>query len=463
MSYVKTIFTEAGFLTDMESLLVTNGWTSEEKFQKLGYDFNKMFYTPSGFGSADPGEATFTISIADHIILSNGSGELFGIARINKLTKKNRDLPTTFLETSKHPKSDALATDATLRNTLHEWMLEQNDSQMTDTSEIYFYMMKDKPTITEGKINVYPDSNPRGVIDVENLDFTPFKIAASGPSGASYTFESKTPELTLMQSPMMKVKTRETGTLTNGWLTNWWADSKIRVEGLVSEETVSIIIQSDNTAAYDDNNVPTIPIYMGQLIPEDPADSNESVLFGGTAIAQADYDYRSLTPYMPTPLLPLQKAYPKSPGNGIDNLIVKRARYGAFYQAYYLSFQTASDTMPPDRKSTDGKSYASAWKNQANDEYSFRFNPSSYSGKVHVSRAYVIHPEEGVRGHLKDMLMASSIGLINSDRLKLKREACPDVFDLYKYFVVDAVSPMTKRPAIPYSPAGFAIYEKEAN
>lgn len=460
MPYVKTIFTEGTILEDFEDLLTTNGWTSEKKFKKVAFDFNKMFYTPVAL-STDPGEIEFTFYIADHLIISNSSEELFGIARLTKLTRKNKDLPATCLETTKHPKSASLTTDEALRKTLHEWMLAQSDGQMTDTSEIYFYMLKDLPTITDGKINVYPEGSIRGAIDVENLNYFPYTFMNG--STKQYAFDSKDAELTIMQSPMMKIKTRETGTLTNGWLTNWWADSKIRVEGLVSDQTVSIIIQSDNTAAYDDNNVPTIPIYMGQLVPEDPADSNESVLFGGTAVAQATYDYRSLKPYLATPLLPLQKAYPKSPGNGIDNLIVKRARYGAFYQAYYLSFQTGSDTMPPDRISTDGKSYASSWKNQANDEYSFRFNPSSYSKKVHVSRAYVIHPEEGVRGHLKDMLMASSIGLINSDRLKLKREACPDVFDLYKYFVVDAVSPMTKRPAIAYSPAGFAIFEKEAN
>lgn len=461
MPYIKTIFTEGSILEDFEALLTSNGWTSEEKFKKLAFAYGDMYYGSQNI-SADPGEFDFTYYIANHLIVSNASGELFGIAQLKKITRKNKQLPSELLETTKkRPNSAAMIADPNLQKKLHEWMMAQDEGEMTDTSEIYFYMLKDMPTITEGKINVYPDGTARGAIDVENLDYTPYTYLNG--SITVYSFDSKDAELTLMQSPMMKVKTRETGAVNNGWLTNWWADSKMRVEGLVSPETVSLIIQSDNTAAYDDNNVPTIPIYMGQLIPEDSADTNESVLFGGTAVAQATYNYRSLTPYQATPLLPLKKAYPKSPGNGIDNLIVKRARYGAFYQAYYLSFQTGSDTMPPDRISTDGKSYASSWKNQANDEYLFRFNPSAYDGKVHVSRAYVIHPEEGVRGHLKDMLMASSIGLINSDRLRLKREACPDVFDLYKYFVVDAVSPMTKRPAIPYSPAGFAIFEKEAN
>lgn len=462
MPYIKTLFTEAGFLTEMKDLLVANGWTLESTFKKMGYRFNSMFYTP-GFSSADNDIAKFTIYYADHMIVRNATGELFGIARINSSEKIYRDLPAKFkdVNSSKHPASAKLVTDSTLLEELHEWMFAQRNEQLMDASQLFFYMLKDLPIVEEGVLNVYPLDTPQGVIDVENLGYRP--TSTSGSNGPSYAFEMQNSHPEIMQSPMMQVKTREIGTTSNGWMTNWWPDSKIRVEGSVSGETVAIIIQCDNTAAYADNNVPTIPIYMGQLIPEDPADTNESVLFGGTAVSLATYDYRSTKPHTAVPLMPINKSYPKNPGNGIDNLIVKRARLGSFYQAYYLSFHTTSDTMPPDRISNEGRSYASSWKNQENEEYQYRFNPSSYSNKVIVSRAIVVHPEEGVRGHLKDMLMTSSIGLVNTDRLKLKREACPNVFDLYKYFVVDAVSPMTKSPAIATSPAGFAIFEKEAN
>lgn len=462
MPYINTTFTEGGFLNEMKDLLVANGWTLETSFKKLGYRFSSMFYTPS-FSSGDPDIAKFTLYYADHVIVRNTKGELFGIARINSSERIYRDLPTKFKDSVnvKHPASSKLATDSVLRGELHTWMMDQRDEKLLDASELYFYMLKDLPVVEEGVLNVYPLDTPQGVIDVENLSYKP--LSTSGSNGTSYSFEPQNSHPEIMQSPMMQIKTREVGTASNGWMTNWWPDSLVRVEGSVSGETVALIIQADNTAAYADNNVPTIPIYMGQLVPEDPSDKNESVLFGGTAVSLATYDYRSTKPHTAVPLMPVNKSYPKNPGNGIDNLIVKRARLGAYYQANYLSFHTASDKMPPDRISKDGRSYASSWKNQENEEYQYRFNPSSYINKVVVSRAVVIHPEEGVRGHLKDILMTSSIGLVNTDRLKLKREACPNVFDLYKYFVVDAVSPMTKSPSIATSPAAFAVFEKEAN
>lgn len=462
MPYIKTLFTEAGFLTEMKDLLVANGWTLESTFKKLGYRFSDMFYRP-GFTYNDNDMNKFKIYYADHVIVRNATGELFGIARINSSEKIYRDLPTKFKDTLnvKHPASENLVTDSTLRDELHRWMMEQRNENLMDASELFFYMLKDLPIVDSAVLNVYPLDTPQGVIDVENLGYRP--ISTTSGNGSSYSFEVQNSHPEIMQSPMMRVKTREVGTTTNGWMTNWWPDSKISVEGSVSAETVALIIQCDNTAAYADNNVPTIPIYMGQLVPKDPADTNESVLFGGTAVADPEYDYRSEIPHTAVPIMPINKSYPKNPGNGIDNLIVKRGRLGAYYQANSLSFFTTSDKMPPDRISKDGRSYASSWKNQENEEYQYRFNPSSYYDKVVVSHAEVVHPEEGVRGHLKDMLMTSSIGLVNTDRLRMKREACPDVFDLYKYFVVDAVSPMTKSPAIATSPAGFAVFEKEAN
>lgn len=458
MPYVKTSFTESTFLDDLQSLLTTNGWTLVKRFKKVGFPFQTIFYATSPSG-LDQNLISFNVNIADHILVKNTNDEIFGIARISKKEPTFGQIPAKF-KNLKVPDPVKLTSDEVLRKEFHEWLVGLYDSQMVDTSEIYFYMLKDAPTFTDGQTLVYPDESTRAVLDVEHMNYTPFKLT----QGTGYQFEDTDKQLLLMQSPVMKVKTREIGTLSNGWLTNWWPDSKIRVEGLVSSETVSLIIQTDNTAAYDDNNVPTIPIYMGQLVAEDPDDENEAVLFGGSAVSNAKYDYHNPTQkFVTSPLLPLEKAYPKNPGNGIDNLIVKRARYGAYYQAYYLSFQTAPEAMPPDRLSTDGKGYASAWKNERNDEYLFKFNPSAYSKKTHVSRAYVIHPEEGVRGFLRDMIMTSSVGLINGDRLKLKKDACPDLFEIYKYNVVDAVSPLTKRPAIAFAPAGFGIFEKEAN
>ena len=460
MAYVQTAFTEEGFITELTDLLTTNGWTKETEFRKVGYSFQHFFYSsnPSS-GSIAPGDREFDIWLADHTIFKNAENNLYGLARICKSKRKNKQLDEKFKNTQGHPDPTKLVADEALRDELHAWMKAQYDATAVDTSEIYFYMVGKTPVPPTTETAVYPVAEARAVLDVENLGFIP----SLQSTAYSFTSDPSKQDLLTMQSPMMKIKTREIGTQSNGWLTNWWPDSKIRVEGLVSPQTVSLIIQADNTAAYDDNNVPTIPIYLGQLDALDASDTNEAVLFGGMAVSNATFDYTDVDPLVTNPLLPLEKAYPKNPGNGIDSLIVKRTKFGAYYQAYYLSVLTAPDTMPPDRISTDGKQYVSAWKNERNDESLFKFSPSTYTGKTHVSRAYVVHPEEGVRGFLKDMIVASSIGMINSDRLKLKKQACPDVFETYKYFVVDAVSPLTKRPATPFSPIGFGIFEKEGN
>lgn len=459
MPYIKTTFTEGGFLTDLKDLLVTNGWTQETSFRKVAYNLSEIFYS-SLSGSTPNEKRPLTIWLADHIIVKNASGDMFGIARITKSERFWGNLPAKYKVVAGTPDITKLETDELLREELHAWMATQYEENAVDTSELYFYMLNTKPTVPTGKTAVYPVASAQGAVDVEILSYTPIKN--TGSASAGYSFEKAEFDLLRMQSPMMKIKTRDTGTATNGWLTNWWSDSKIRVEGLVSNKTVSIIIQADNTAAYDDNNVPTIPLYMGQIVPLNAEDGNESVLFGGMAVSDSKFDYTDTKPLVTTPLLPVEKKYPKNPGNGIDNLIVKRSKYGAYYQAYYLSFLTAPDTMPPDRSSTDGKQYVSSWKNERNDEYGFKFSPSSYDKKTHVSRAYVVHPEEGHRGYLKDMIMTSSMGHLNGDTLKLKVAACPNVFQHFKYFVVDAVSPMTKRPATAFSPAGFGIFEKEA-
>lgn len=456
MAYIKTTVTEGGFLTELAALLVANGWTQEATFRKVGFNLASFFSNTFSFGSTPIAEVEFPLTVADHIIVKNANGELFGISRVSNVKRKYGDVPVTFKTQGGQPDSSKLTTDETARKALHTWMHNQYEENAVDTSELYFYMLNKVPVPPTGDKAVYPASSVQAAVDVEVLSYTPKQVSTS------YSFDKAAMDMLTMQSPMMKVKTRDIGTSSNGWLTNWWSDSKIRLEGLISNKTCSIVIQADNTAAYDENKVPSLPIYMGQIVPLNPADDKASVLYGGMAVSNAEFDYTDPKFVVTTPLLPLEKQYPKNPGNGIDNIIVKRTKFGAYYQAYYFSHQAAPDKMPPDRVSTDGRQYGSAWKNERNDEYQYKFNPSEYTRKTHVSRAYVAHPEEGIRGYLADMIMTSSMGLLNGDRMKMKKEACPDAYEVFKYFLVDAVSPMTKRPGTAFSPAAFGIFEKEA-
>lgn len=459
MPYIETLFTEQTLQSDFIAAAVANGWEEVKRFRKVAYQFNDIFFGIAS-GWMEPWKHSLKIMIADHALLRNRRGDIFGIARICEPPLQWGDLPSQF-KNGELPNQAQLEENDELRQQLHDWMFSQWNDTFVDTSKIYFYMLKSVPSIPDGLRIVYPSNTltVRDALDIELLHYEPRKLV----TGYGYEFFATNAQHEIMQSPIVPVSTREVNVPDNGWLTNWWPDSKIRVEGFINDDMLILVIQADNTAAFDDNNVPTIPIYFGSLVPFDVNDTENAVLFAGTAVSDAKYKYDLETPHIPTAniILPTNKQYPKYPGNGIDNLIVKRTKLGAYYQAYSLSYQATPEKMPPDRQSTDGKQYVSAWKNKSNDEYQYQFNPSRYTKRAHVSRAIVTHPEEGHRGYLKGLVMTHSVGMRNGVRLKLKKQACPDVFEYYKYFVVDAISPLTKRPAIVSRPAGFGIFEKE--
>ncbi|RJS60107.1 hypothetical protein [Bacillus sp. PK3_68] len=457
MPYVKTTFTEETMLDDFVNLAVENGWTLAKKFRKASYKFTGIFYgTPWG---SEQIKQPFPLKIAEHAILKNRTGDLYGIARVCEKPLTVGDIPDKF-KLNELPDQVKLESDDILRKELHDWMHEQWDSVMIDTSKIYFYMLDKEPNITaEAKI-IYPSANAnvRDVLDIELIDYVPRK-ALNTPG---YEFLPTDEQAIIKQSPMVPVSTRDVGGDDNGWLTNWWPDSKLKVEGFINNETLTLIIRADATAAYDANQVPSFPVYFGRLVPLDPTDTQNASLFAGSAVPSGSYKYDGTTPFIPSSsiLMPTNKAYPQNPGNGIDNVIVKRAEQGAYYQAYYLTGYMGPEKMPPDRQDDSGRQFPSAWKNEANDEYTYP-PVSSYSNKAAVSRAMVMHPEERQRGYLKNIILAESVGPRNNTRLKVKKAACPDVFEFYKYFVVDAVSPVTKKPAVAYRPMAIGIFEKE--
>ncbi|MED0665699.1 hypothetical protein P4T04_05125 [Bacillus badius] len=459
MPHVKTMFTEETLQTDFIELAVANGWTLVKRFKKASFRFGDIYY--SGVGTVlDPASTTIRLKLADHALIKNSTNDIYGIARICEPKLTWGEIPAEF-KTGQYPNREALTDDSNLREQFHEWLLTKWDENNVDTSKIYFYMLKSAPDIPEDFEVVYPtldNLGVRDVLDIELLSYTPIKKSAN----ETYEFSPSNAQHLIMQSPMVPVSTRNIGTADNGWLTNWWPDSKIKVEGFIDDETVVLLIRADSTAAYNENQVPLIPIYFGSLIPLNSNDTGHASLFAGSATPNGNYKYDSSTPFISgsSILMPLQKKYPQNPGNGIDNIIVKRGLQGAYYQAYYLSAHTGPEKMPPNRQDNTGRQFPSAWKNAGNDEYNYP-PISSYSNKAAVSRAMVMHPEERQRGYLKNIVLAESVGPRNNTRLKVKKAACPNVFEFYKYFVVDAVSPITKRPAVAYRPMAIGIFEKE--
>lgn len=74
-----------------------------------------------------------------------------------------------------------------------------------------------------------------------------------------------------------------------------------------------------------------------------------------------------------------------------------------------------------------------SWNNLTNDPnyYKYTPHPSRYSGKVHTSRLYLVHPEEGVVGELPNMVVATSINIYDGTRLTFSKPCAGDDCEEY--------------------------------
>lgn len=212
---------------------------------------------------------------------------------------------------------------------------------------------------------------------------------------------------------------------------------------------LEIVIRTDHAA----DGVPAA-LFSGTALSKENADI-ESAL---NASSKFDYDDVSLKQDV---LLPMMKDYAHYPSNGIDSVMVKRTKYGARYQAHYISWVVPPNSMPPSRHDPDDRKYPRAWNHFMNDSYKFQFNPSRYSGKAHSSPAMLVHPEDGKYGTLRNVILVSPLTIMNGDELKANKKRCSpneeERFEIYSYYLIEGVSPLTKKPATPFRPAGLGI------
>lgn len=190
------------------------------------------------------------------------------------------------------------------------------------------------------------------------------------------------------------------------------------------------------------------------------ADWNVQKQDNKTIVSTFDFDDRHAS--VGEIMFPLLKVYPHYPSNGIDSVMVSRSRFGARYQSHYLSWGTATRQMPPGKFTLDGRKYPRAYEAMdKTNNYKYQFNTSRYSGKIHSTRLYVVHPEEGVRGYL-DKAIGFNLQSVNTPNLRVRKENCPNkIYEMYKYQSVGAVSPLTKIPATTYRPIGVGIYVED--
>jgi hypothetical protein len=170
-----------------------------------------------------------------------------------------------------------------------------------------------------------------------------------------------------------------------------------------------------------------------------------------------DFDYTdpSLSNFQPV-LQPFLKNYVTHPSNGVDSIMVKTTKFGSRYQSYYLTWEQSSNGMPPNFiHDSTGLQYPRGWMQDNTSDFKYQFNPSRYSDKVHSSKAYIYHPELGVHGSLRGVILMPPLSILNGDELREKVGCDEPIF--YHYHLVEGVSPLTKRPSTQYRPAGLGI------
>ncbi|NGQ95322.1 hypothetical protein G3578_09160 [Brevibacillus sp. SYP-B805] len=193
----------------------------------------------------------------------------------------------------------------------------------------------------------------------------------------------------------------------------------------------------------------------------------ECCLFAGYAPDKGsfDFDNPSRTRFRET-IFPIFKkksgssvsGYPAFPSNGVDTVQVKRTKFGAYYQEYFVSWNTPSNLIPPERESAEsGDKHPRAWNQFNSDAYRYKFNASSYDDRVHVSKAYLVHPEDGVHGTLRNVILCNPLSILNGDELEIEEVLCSNDKWRYYFCLIEGASPLTKRPGTPYRPAGVGV------
>ncbi len=121
---------------------------------------------------------------------------------------------------------------------------------------------------------------------------------------------------------------------------------------------------------------------------------------------------------------------------GVSDISMYQSRNCAYFQQHFLAFITPEQTMQKDA-----------------------FNPSRWTGKFHMSPAYVVQGYDGYRGMLKNVVVVDDSSIIHLDKLIVNKDSVDPLLpeETYRYFKVNApFSCLTNSPNFHY---GIAIKE----
>ncbi|MDQ0176734.1 hypothetical protein [Bacillus chungangensis] len=475
MPYIRGVWTEGSLLEDVEKTISEYGWKKELTFKKavIALDWFQPRPCPNPSTSAINAyhHQPIAIEVATHAIFKSPYGMYYGLARCAGFSIKRPEIPAELLDAEGPLEGFA------------PWISKIAKGRER-YSQIIMYMAEKLPSIADNDaISIVWDNDlRRAALDIEVIETRVQSLPVSS-NGCPAQKEVKIVESdpTVYQSPFTIVNTRvptlekvsdkyqiETEFDGKGTVyeANWWPDSQIRYEGWIdSEDGFILVAQADPASAYDKNNVPSFPWYWGKITPFDENDKGTSAMFAGTAIntESENFDYNSTTrlrQQSDLSMMPLKKGYQHYPGNGIDSITVHKTKFGSKYQAHYFSWSADPNSMPPVRDNK-GRTYPDAYNQFNTSPFNYQHNPSRYSNKVHSTVPYVMHPEEGPRGYLEKSILMNSLSLRNGTKLRNRIQTCPDLFDVYRFILPTAVSPITKRPGTAYRPAGLGIMMEE--
>ncbi len=89
MAFIEKVFQEGSFLDDLINVATSNGWTKVKKFQKAGYPLEIL--RNSGMD-----ETLYRFGIAEHTIIKNAEGAMYGLVQIASWNIAKKDLSYKF-------------------------------------------------------------------------------------------------------------------------------------------------------------------------------------------------------------------------------------------------------------------------------------------------------------------------------------------------------------------------------
>lgn len=474
MAWINLGAHEGDLQNEFIQVIIQNGWTLVGHFKKVAYPASWINPIVPKLDIVD-----IQFGCAEHFIFKSGDPQApyFGIAMYGSMsikyglmtlaTKPWIDVAPEDIDgtSGKRYRSQTGYTD------LGNFITNLYSKSFKETHTVYLYMCENYPTeltLNDDVVIAWVDGSAEGLrracLDIEVHD-----TGWDGVQGI-YNFAIYDARPNYMQSPYVPIRMKiptvtkqtEYGSVMGNLTTqnNWWYDSTVRMYGYVDNISINIIFQADKSAAYTRNTVPSIPLFIGKFISLDPADKGNYAISAGSALEDFDdnFDFDNPVNMNESVMCPLLKNYVAFPGDGVDRIMVYRGKFGARYQSHVLSWDAPPNLMPPSRqRSTDKAEYPQAWVSLPHIK-EVKFNSSEYTEKVHTSRAYITHPEEGYRGYFPQFIVLPPMSIVEGDKLKVRKATCPDSFDVYRFYLTEAISPFSKIPGTPYRPAGIGIY-----